>query len=118
MKMSMTESDFAELNPKGFKAYDNHILVAIAKPKHKTETGLHLPGGGLRPEPGVGIVISIGNGVERLSLGDRITWRDTMVFTNNSQKVTADSAVFVDLDNQIVAVRRDMIISVRSGANK
>jgi co-chaperonin GroES (HSP10) len=112
--MSMTEGDFASINPKGFRAHDNHVIVSIAKPKLKTEGGLHVPGGGLKPEPGVGIVISIGHGVERLNLGDKITWKDTMVFTANSQKVTADSAVYLDLDNHLVCVRKDMIIAVRN----
>jgi hypothetical protein len=115
--MSMTESDFAELNPKGFKAYDKYIIVSIAKPKTKTEGGLHVPGGGLKPEPGVGVVVSIGNGVERLSLGDKINWRDSITFTANSQKVTSDSAIFVDMDNYLVAVRLDMIMCVRSGGS-
>jgi co-chaperonin GroES (HSP10) len=110
---NMTEADFYHLNPNGIKAYDNHVILSIAKPKKETETGIVIPGKGLEGEPGVGTVISIGHGVERLKLGNKVQWKDSITFAANSQKVTNDSGVFVDMKNYLVAVRKDMIIAIK-----
>jgi co-chaperonin GroES (HSP10) len=110
---NMTESDFSSLNPKGIEAFDNYVVLSISKPKKQTETGIVLPGKGIEAEPGVGIVVSIGHGVERLKIGQKVVWKDSITFAANSQKVTNDSAVFVDQSNFLVAVRKDMIMCTR-----
>ncbi len=111
---NMTQADFA--NPKGIEAYDGYVILAVAKPKKQSAAGLTLPGKGIEGEPGVGKVVSIGHGVERLKIGQIVQWKDTLTYTANSQKVTADSAVYVDMQIEghfLVAVRKDMIMLTR-----
>jgi co-chaperonin GroES (HSP10) len=115
MPSSQTPADYASLNPKGFRAHDNHVIVVQGALKTKTEGGLHLPRGVLM-EPGVGVVISIGHGVERLKIGDKVTWKDSVALLGSDKMVTNDSSVWVDRENNLICVRKDMIIAVREGA--
>jgi len=114
-KMTATNSDYASLNPKGIEAHDNHIIVHTGPLKTKTEGGLFLPRA-VAEENGTGIVISVGHGVERIAVGDKITWKDSVTFAKDKM-VTNDSSVWVDQENRLVAVRKDMVIAKRKNVS-
>jgi co-chaperonin GroES (HSP10) len=107
-------NEYASL-PEGESAYDNHVIVAMKKLQKTTAGGIELPRA-LETEYGKGLVLSVGHGVERVKIGDVIRWKDTVTYLGNDKIVHNDAAVFINKDERIVAVKREMIISVWRGS--
>ena len=112
------QTELDRLNPEGHKAYDNHVLAVPNKPLEVTKGGIVVPESARRSDAWYTIV-SLGYGVERLNLLDRIIFKDASAIMGGKQIVTNESAVYItraDGPNPIVAIPKGQIISV--GASK
>ena len=113
-KKEKTMNEYATLPP-GLRAYDNHVIVAMKKLTQTTAGGIQLPRA-LETEYGKGVVLSVGHGVERVRVGDVVQWKDTVTYLGNDKIVHNDAAVFIDKGERVVAVKKEMIISVRDAS--
>lgn len=102
-------SDYYENGGK-FKAFDGHVLLQKERTKNVTPAGLHIPTSAA-PKQDKWEVLDVGHGVERLSKGDWVVFKDSSVFLGGNV-IVKDMAVFIDEKNGIVAVRKDNIVAV------
>jgi NADPH:quinone reductase-like Zn-dependent oxidoreductase len=99
------------VNPKGYRAYFNQVIILKEQAATQTPAGLIIPNPGNQSG---GTVVDIGEGVSGLKLGDWVLWKDTVAVSNNM--VVSNSAVFLssDKNERLVAVGKDQIVVVRS----
>jgi co-chaperonin GroES (HSP10) len=104
------KADMKACNPGGLVAYDDHVLVQIGENIKTTESGLIVvPDSVALKASAWSVVLSVGFGVEHLEPGDTLIYKDSASFAGGAI-VTKESAVYVDIKNRIVAVRKDQIV--------
>ena len=99
-----------------YEAYGDYILVHQSKPPETTESGLVVPKSAFTT-PIECEVLSVGDGVKNIEVGDWIIFKPVDIFLGANVTVQ-EKAVFLEKNGEVVAFRKEAVVSIRKAINK